>query len=163
MDIKDVKDLIITIDKTSIEKVEIEKNNIKIVISKRAISEDNVSKPNIGNLESNNMSTIITDGSAQEYENKIGKAEYGNNLIDDENTFIVKSPMVGTFYRASGPDSPPFVNIGDIVQKGQTLCIIEAMKIMNEIECELAGEVVEILVNDEDTVEYGQPLMIIRR
>ena len=71
----------------------------------------------------------------------------------------IKSPMVGTFYRASGPDETPFVNIGDRIRTGQTVCIIEAMKLMNEIEAEVSGQVVEILVNNGDPVEYGQPLM----
>lgn len=70
-----------------------------------------------------------------------------------------KSPMVGTFYRAPGPDEAPFVEVGDRIRKGQTVCIIEAMKLMNEIEAEVSGQVVEILVNNGDSVEYGQPLM----
>lgn len=71
----------------------------------------------------------------------------------------VSSPMVGTFYRAPAPDEPPFVDKGDRVQVGQTVCIIEAMKLMNEIEAEVAGEVVEILVANGDPVEFGQILM----
>lgn len=163
MDIKDIKDLIITIDKTSIEKVEIEKEDLKITISKRVTNGDNVSKLTIDDLEDSNMSTSIIDDNIQEFENEINKVEYSKSLIDDENTFIVKSPIVGTFYEAASSDSPPFVKIGDIVERGQTLCIIEAMKIMNEIECELAGEIIEMFVKDEDIVEYGQPLMRIGR
>lgn len=75
---------------------------------------------------------------------------------------VVKSPMVGTFYSKSSPTADCFVKVGSKVKKGDTLCIIEAMKLMNEIESEFDGEVVEILVNDEDMVEYGQPLFIIR-
>lgn len=71
----------------------------------------------------------------------------------------VKSPMVGTFYRAPGPDEVPFVEIGDRIRRGQTVCIIEAMKLMNEIEAELSGQVMEILVKNGEPVEYGQPLM----
>lgn len=69
------------------------------------------------------------------------------------------SPMVGTFYRAPSPDDPPFVDVGDRIQTGQTVCIIEAMKLMNELEAEVTGEVVEILVQNGAPVEYGQPLM----
>ncbi len=73
----------------------------------------------------------------------------------------VQSPMVGTFYRAASPDSDPFVEEGDSVRKGQALCIIEAMKMMNEIEAEVAGKIVRILCDNGQPVEYGQPLMII--
>lgn len=75
---------------------------------------------------------------------------------------IVKSPMVGTFYSKSSPTSEPFVKIGSKVKKGDTLCIIEAMKLMNEIESEFDGEVVDILVKDDEMVEYGKPLFIIK-
>ncbi len=78
-----------------------------------------------------------------------------------ENQTLLRSPMVGTFYRAPAPDSPAFVQEGDMVQKGQALCIVEAMKMMNEIESELAGRVVRILVENGQPVEYDQPLMVI--
>ena len=73
----------------------------------------------------------------------------------------VQSPMVGTFYRAASPDSDPFVEEGDSVRKGQALCIIEAMKMMNEIEAEISGKLVKILCDNGQPIEYGQPLMII--
>jgi acetyl-CoA carboxylase biotin carboxyl carrier protein len=78
-----------------------------------------------------------------------------------DNQTLIRSPMVGTFYRASAPDSAPFVQEGDMVQKGQALCIVEAMKMMNEIESEAAGRVVRILVENGQPVEYDQPLMVI--
>jgi acetyl-CoA carboxylase biotin carboxyl carrier protein len=71
----------------------------------------------------------------------------------------VMSPMVGTFYRAPGPDESPFAEVGDRIRVGQTVCIIEAMKLMNELESEVAGEVIEILLENGQPVEYGQPLM----
>jgi acetyl-CoA carboxylase biotin carboxyl carrier protein len=74
---------------------------------------------------------------------------------------LVRSPMVGTFYRSSAPDSPPFVQEGDMVQKGHALCIVEAMKMMNEIESEVAGRVIKILVENGQPIEYEQPLMVI--
>ena len=74
---------------------------------------------------------------------------------------VVKSPMVGTFYRAPAPDAPPFVEVGQEVDVGQVLCIIEAMKLMNEIKCEVAGRVVEILAENGDPVEFGQPLFVL--
>jgi acetyl-CoA carboxylase biotin carboxyl carrier protein len=78
-----------------------------------------------------------------------------------ETGFVAKSPMVGTFYRAPNPESPNFVNIGDTVKVGQTLCIIEAMKLLNEIESEHAGVVKEILCENDQGVEFDQPLFII--
>ena len=79
--------------------------------------------------------------------------------IPDEKWVDVTSPMVGTFYRSPAPDEPPFVESGDRVSKGQTLCIIEAMKLMNELEAEANGEIVEILVENGAPIEYGQTLM----
>lgn len=80
----------------------------------------------------------------------------------DTNVTEITSPMVGTFYRAPAPDEPPFVEVGDRVQNGQTVCIIEAMKLMNELEAEVSGEIVEILVENAQPVEFGQPLMRVR-
>jgi acetyl-CoA carboxylase biotin carboxyl carrier protein len=77
------------------------------------------------------------------------------------NQRMVQSPMVGTFYRAPSPGGPPFVEEGDTVRKGQPLCIIEAMKMMNEIEAELAGKIVKILCDNGQPVEYGQPMIVI--
>ncbi len=74
----------------------------------------------------------------------------------------ISSPMVGTFYRSPGPDESPFVNVGDRITNGQTVCIIEAMKLMNELEAEVSGEVVEILVDNAEPVEFGQALMLVR-
>lgn len=74
----------------------------------------------------------------------------------------VKSPMVGTFYRTPAPDEPPYVEVGDRIRSGQVLCIIEAMKLMNEIEAEISGQVMEILVNSGEPVEYGQVLMRVK-
>jgi len=93
-----------------------------------------------------------------------GGADSGASAKDPElapNQVMVRSPMVGTFYRASSPEAPPIVEEGSPVRKGQALCIIEAMKMMNEVEAEAAGVVVKILCENAQPVEYGQPLMII--
>jgi len=81
---------------------------------------------------------------------------------ESEETVEIASPMVGTFYRAPTPDADPFVNVGDRVAPDQVVCIIEAMKVMNEIKAEAEGEVVRVLVENGESVEYGQPLMVIR-
>ena len=82
--------------------------------------------------------------------------------VKSEGGYEIKAPMVGTFYASSAPDKPAFVSVGSKVKKGDTICIIEAMKLMNEVEADRDGEVVEILVENEEMVEFDQPLFIIR-
>lgn len=77
------------------------------------------------------------------------------------NTITIKSPMIGTFYRSAGPDKPPFVNVGDSIKEGDILCIVEAMKLFNEIESEFSGTIVKVLVDDASPVEYDQPLFLV--
>jgi acetyl-CoA carboxylase biotin carboxyl carrier protein len=84
-------------------------------------------------------------------------------ILEDDKNGVIKSPMVGTFYQASSPDSPAFVKVGDMVEPGKTVCIIEAMKIMNEIKSEIKGRVKEILVDNAQAVEYNQPLITIEK
>ena len=80
---------------------------------------------------------------------------------DDSKYITIKSPLIGTFYRSSGPDKEPFVSVGQSIGKGDTICIIEAMKLFNEIESELAGKIVKVLVDDASPVEYDQPLFLV--
>lgn len=80
---------------------------------------------------------------------------------DDSKLITIKSPMIGTFYRSSSPDKPVFANVGDVVKQGQVLCIIEAMKLFNEIESEISGKIVKILVDNATPVEYDQPLFLV--
>jgi acetyl-CoA carboxylase biotin carboxyl carrier protein len=82
-------------------------------------------------------------------------------ISEDSKLIAIKSPMVGTFYRSTGPDKPPFVKIGDTVDAGSKVCIIEAMKLFNEIESEVKGKIVKILVEDASPVEYEQPLFLV--
>jgi acetyl-CoA carboxylase biotin carboxyl carrier protein len=78
-----------------------------------------------------------------------------------ENLVVIKSPIVGTFYISSAPDAPPYIKVGDIVKPGQVVCIIEAMKLMNEIESDVAGKIVKILAKNEDPIEYNQELFLV--
>lgn len=80
---------------------------------------------------------------------------------DDSKYITVKSPMIGTFYRSPSPDKPSFVEVGDVIKPGQTICIIEAMKLFNEIESEVSGKIVKVLVDDSTPVEYDQPLFLV--
>ena len=89
------------------------------------------------------------------------KKESASPATDDSKYITIKSPMIGTFYRSSSPDKPAFANVGDEIKKGQPLCIIEAMKLFNEIESEHSGKIVKVLVEDSSPVEYDQPLFLI--
>ena len=83
------------------------------------------------------------------------------NASDDSKLITVKSPMIGTFYRSAGPDKDAFVSVGSMLQKGDKVCIIEAMKLFNEIESEVSGKIVKVLVDDASPVEYDQPLFLV--
>ncbi len=89
-------------------------------------------------------------------------SEYTSPPLVDHSLVEITSPMVGTFYRSPTPDEASFVEVGDRIQSGQTVCIIEAMKLMNELEAEVSGEIVDILVENSEPVEFGQPLMRVR-
>jgi acetyl-CoA carboxylase biotin carboxyl carrier protein len=89
-------------------------------------------------------------------------SELNESAINDESLHKIQSPMVGTFYASSSPDAPAFVQVGDKVNEDGIVCIVEAMKLFNEIEAEVSGEIVEILVKDGQLVEYGQPLFLVK-
>jgi len=80
---------------------------------------------------------------------------------DNSNYITIKSPMIGTFYRSASPEQPPFVKVGDSIQTGEVLCIVEAMKLFNEIESEVSGTIVKVLVDDQSPIEYDQPLFLV--
>lgn len=155
MEIKEIKELLITIDKTSIHEFKLQKDNLKLEIIKFD-KEDATQNTN----EVSNVSLKIEQSESKVKSENMTINEDKN---DFEDIYIVKSPIVGVFYASPSPDAEPFFYVGDIVTIGQSLCIIEAMKIMNEIESEINGEIIEMLVKNEDLVEYGQPLMKIRR
>lgn len=89
-------------------------------------------------------------------------AQVPSTPTEEATLITIKSPMIGTFYRSSNPETPPFVNVGDDIKKGKTLCIIEAMKLFNEIESEVSGKIVKILVDNATPVEYDQPLFLVQ-
>ena len=143
MDRQLINDLITLIDKSSITSFEYEENGIAVRIKRE-----------------NNIVSTKTEESVPS-KMIIEESEEATTKSDDEYK-IVKSPIVGTFYDKASPEKDTFVKVGDKVSKGDTLCIIEAMKIMNEINSDFNGEVVEVLCNNEDMVEFGQPLFKIR-
>ncbi|NLP45631.1 MAG: acetyl-CoA carboxylase biotin carboxyl carrier protein [Epulopiscium sp.] len=154
MNYKEIQSLIETVSSSQLHEVEIEWEGFRIIMKK----ENSFSKKEGFQLIHNNQDPVV-----QNKENVIdAPVETQQNSVQFENTIqegtIISSPMVGTFYGAPDPNSPPFVQVGDRVKKGDILCIIEAMKLMNEIDSDMEGEVVEIFVENEQFVEYGQPL-----
>ncbi|MGB3479074.1 MAG: acetyl-CoA carboxylase biotin carboxyl carrier protein [bacterium] len=104
----------------------------------------------------NNTPPVKVEASSQP-----GKEEAKKTEKKVDNLVAIKSPIVGTFYRSPAPDAPPYIDIGDVVKPGQVVCIVEAMKLMNEIESDVAGKIVKMLVKNEDPVEYNQELFMV--
>lgn len=156
MDFSKIQELIKAVSESSLTSFEFKCDGTQINMKKEC--EKIVVKENL-NLEDSKEDTKKIQ--IQNF-NKEDKME--DKIITDveENFNVVKSPIVGTFYKSSGPKQEPFVKVGDKVKKGEVLCIVEAMKLMNEIESEFEGEVVEILAQDGEMVEYGEPLIKIK-
>ncbi len=150
MDEKFVFEIIEKIEGTKIEEVEIEKDGVKIKV-----------KQYIGPKEVHNISSTTPSVEIKEYITPSGTPAVETTAKEEKNYHVIKSPLIGTFYRAPSPGAPPFVEDGDIVSKGQVLCIIEALKVMNEIESDINGKIVKILVENGQPVEYGQELFYI--
>ncbi len=159
MNLQDIKELLQLVNQTDIAEVALENAGMKISIRKNGstgVSDHDAVKDTGGSTVPFAAETVTLP---QEKESKI--PEIVNNSQFD-GMYQVEAPMVGTFYRAPEPGSASFVEVGDRVEKGQTLCIVEAMKLMNEIEAEESGEVVAILVENATMVEYGQPMIVIK-
>ena len=149
MNLKELKELIdIVASKDSIEELEFERAGVKLRIKRSggAVVHAIQSQPAASAIIGQAPSSLPSPG----------------EVLTEGDLFYVKSPIVGTFYKAPTPTSDPFVTVGDFVEKGAVLCIIEAMKLMNEIECEIAGEVAAVLVEDKQPVEFGERLFAIR-
>lgn len=165
MDYVAIERLIKIVNESDIRELELEEIGLKIKMSKNVYSErnDKVREVNINSAPIDTKENIITNEVKNEI-NILDKKEEAvtvdKNSLDD--CIIVKSPMVGTFYAAPSEGAEPFVKIGDKISKGDILCIVEAMKLMNEIECENDGVIAEILVSNGEVVGYGQPLVAIR-
>ena len=161
MDYKDIKKLMDDMGESKIDSLEIEfPEGIKIKMKKNIEKEVIIKEPkNVIEASAPMTPPVITKKPEAPLVKEEVKKEIENK---EENYKIVKSPMVGTFYASSSPEKEPFVKVGDRIHKGQVLCIVEAMKLMNEIESEFDGEIVEICVNNEDIVEYGTPLFKIK-
>ena len=139
---------------SKIEEVEISYNDIKIKV-KQYVAPKKV----VQQISSNQSLPVVDNQLPVPTEEK--REEEKKEKKEEKKYHVIKSPLVGTFYRAPSPGAPPFVEEGDIVSKGQVLCIIEALKVMNEIESDIDGKVVKILVENGQPVEYGQELFYI--
>lgn len=162
--LKEIKELIRVLDETDVAELTVESDGVKISIRKAAaFMPSTTASPQAA-------APVVAAPAAQEQgvaaEDRTGRAPVAESrarVVDDDRFVTVRAPMVGTFYRAPAPDAPPYVEVGQTVEPGQTLCIIEAMKLMNEIEAEVRGRVSAILVENGQPVEYGQPLMTLER
>ena len=156
MDYQQILELVKEVSKAGLTNFEYTEGNIRIAMScpqpeeKIVVPASNLVLQEAAGAGANTVETAV---SAQQEPEQIVEEKGGN---------VVKSPLVGTFYAAPSEDAQPFVKVGDTVKKGQTLAIVEAMKLMNEIESEFDGVVTEIRVENEDNVEYGQPLFRIQ-
>lgn len=163
MDYEEIKKLIDDMGNAKIDELEIEfPEGIKISMKKNA--EKEIIFKNIPDMKQQNFIPETTNMQLdnQSIINSDVKANINIDSIQEEKYKIIKSPMVGTFYSKPSPNKETFVKTGDIVKKGQVICIVEAMKLMNEIESEFDGEIAEICVKDGNIVEYGQPLFKIK-
>lgn len=166
MDIMDLKELIEVLDKSSVSFLEFKTDEYYVKLDKSLCreKEDNFKNDILSSETESSIKPINQNaGSNNEKQENIEVSQSKSETVNEEGTFIIKSPMVGSFYKAPSPEDEPYAVLGSKVKKGDVVCIIEAMKLMNEIECEEDGEVIEILCKDGDLVEYGQPLFKIRK
>jgi acetyl-CoA carboxylase biotin carboxyl carrier protein len=157
MDFKQIQELIKIINKSNIGELSIEEKDFKITIRQKEEPSNvyQTSAPSPAYLPA-----PVAQASAP-VNTQLNTHEPATPPKPADNLVTIKSPMIGTFYRSSTPDKPPFVNVGDEVTQGKTVCIIEAMKLFNEIESEVNGTIVKVLVDDASPVEYDQPLFLV--
>jgi acetyl-CoA carboxylase biotin carboxyl carrier protein len=162
VDYKVILNLMKEMNNTDLTKLEIEEEGIRICLEKAApvVTMAQPSMP-----QYNVAAPVMTAQIQPQITTPVPSGTNTNDTAEKTEEFTGKklvSPMVGTFYSQSSPEKPPFVKVGDKVKKGQTICIIEAMKLMNEIESEYDGEIVKVLMKNEEMVEFGQPLFLIK-
>ena len=152
MDIKKIQDLVKLINKTNIGEISIEEKDFKITIKQKKEAVQNFTAPQFQQAPQLQLPQAAPPKAEAPKQEAAPKPD---NLV------TIKSPMIGTFYRQAGPGKPIFVNVGDEVTPGSVVCIIEAMKLFNEIESEVTGTIVKVLVEDASPVEFDQPLFLV--
>lgn len=150
MDIKKIQELVKLLNKTNIGEITIEEKDFKITIKQKKEAVQQFNAPQV-------QQPLQLPVSAPPPKPEPPPQE----TIKETNLVTIKSPMIGTFYRQPGPGKPIFVNVGDEVTVGSVVCIIEAMKLFNEIESEVSGKIVKVLVEDASPVEFDQPLFLV--
>lgn len=160
MKLTEIQDLIKFVSKSGVNEVELETKEIKIVIK---TGKQTTAAPVVYQAAPAQITTAPAQVMAAPATTAAPVAETAAPAATatDAKYITIKSPMIGTFYRSSGPDKAPFVNVGDEITAGKPVCIIEAMKLFNEIESEVKGKIVKVLVNDATPVEYDQPLFLV--
>lgn len=165
LNMDEIRELIHLLDETSLAEIRIEYEDVKLHLKKYHTEGASASHRSDVHLVTGQASPPVSISSQLSDGGQVAtdaSAVVESPLASDDGAFTMTSPMVGTFYRSPSPDDPVFVEVGSKVTEKSVLCIVEAMKLMNEIEAEVSGEVVEILAKSGDLVEYGQPLFKIR-
>lgn len=159
MDIKQIQELVKLINKTNIGEITIEEEGIKITVKQKKDPVQNYIQGTASNQSFTQQAPAATIAAPAA---PAAPATPAAPAATKEDKFVtIKSPMIGTFYRQSGPGKPVFASVGDEVTEGKVVCIIEAMKLFNEIESEVSGKIVKVLVEDASPVEYDQPLFLV--
>jgi len=171
MDLNEIQELIKFVARSGVTEVELEAKEFKIIIKtparkKRgelipADSDPIVVQPSTV-TPAPPTQVVVTAGTDEPVTTPSASVEIESDTSTDDSEYeTIKSPMIGTFYRSSAPDKPPFVNVGDEIKPGDIICIVEAMKLFNEIEAEISGKIVKVLVDDSTPVEYDQPIYLV--
>jgi acetyl-CoA carboxylase biotin carboxyl carrier protein len=167
MNQKEIKELIELLVEKDITEFELERGDMKVHVKRGGSAPVVQVAPAVGAMQPLPLAltaAVPVAASAPIPGSQSGAPPAGSpEAVPDADLFIVKSPIVGTFYEAPSPGTPPFVKVGDTVKEGQVLCIIEAMKLMNEIEAEVSGVIAKTFVSNGNPVEYGMPLFGIRK
>src|SRR5688572_2876653 len=164
MKLSEIQDLIKFVAKSGVSEVELQDKDFKIIIKtgggKNKQETLMVQAAPVIQTPVAQVNQPVVQQTAQVTEQKTTEKKAALTG-DDSKLITIKSPMIGTFYRQSGPDKPVFINVGDEIKPGKVICIIEAMKLFNEIESEFSGKIVKVLVDDASPVEYDQPLFLV--
>ena len=147
MNMKEIKEMINLMNENNLMELEVEKDGMRIRLKKTASGQELYNGP------------IMVERERLPQNRALESAESMERAA--EKTLEIKAPMVGTFYRAPSPEAPPYVEVGQMVEPGQVICVIEAMKLMNEIKSEIKGKVLEVLVDNSEPVEFGQSMFLI--
>lgn len=151
MNLKEIKEMIALMNENNLMELEIEKEGMRIRLKKESSAPERTSDPS----STKAMPHYSLTQEATQTQAQAVMEETKKNLVE------IKAPMVGTFYRTPAPEAPPFVENGQAIDKGQVVCIIEAMKLMNEVKSEVRGKIVEVLAENGHPIEFGQPLFLV--